>query len=422
MRRRLIEALAARLPFHYGWVILACVCAAGFSRQGSAVATLSIFVEPMTGEFGWSRTAISAAVSVGGVLGALVSPALGSFLDRNGARSVLLMAVLLTGVAVGLLAFTQSFAFFFVFYCVARMSFSGPYDLGIYASVVNWFVRRRALATSIVTLVHMLGLVSMPLIAHFVMLGAGWRWAWAAIGATVLVVGFLPVWLLHVRRPEDLGLRPDGEPVAPASGTSFSDEPAYSRSEALRTPAFWLLSLFTFLVFPVQAGISLHQAPLLIERGLDPTVAATAVSTFALLSAVAGFAYGFWPRRVPLRFALALVGLTLAASCVLMASVQGAALAYGAAALFGLGIGGLLTMLPIAWADYFGRTSYGAIRGVALTVQVVGQALGPVLSGALRDATGDYGTSLATFAVLAFAGGVAALFAAPPGGRELQAR
>ena len=78
-------------------MILACVCAAGFSRQGSAVATLSIFVEPMTQEFGWSRTAISGAVSIGGILGALVSPAIGAFLDRNGARAVLCLAVLLTG-------------------------------------------------------------------------------------------------------------------------------------------------------------------------------------------------------------------------------------------------------------------------------------------------------------------------------------
>ncbi|MGH8706977.1 MAG: hypothetical protein ACREVD_02820, partial [Burkholderiales bacterium] len=184
--------------------------------------------------------------------------------------------------------------------------------------------------------------------------------------------------------------------------------------EALGTPAFWLLALFTLLVFPVQAGISLHQAPFLIERGLDPTVAATAVSTFALLSAVAGFAYGFWPRRLPMRFALVAVGLTLAASCVLMESVRSAGLAYGAAALFGLGIGGLLTMLPIAWADYFGRSSYGAIRGVALSVQVAGQAAGPVLSGALRDWTGSYSASLVTFAVLAFAAGAAALLAAPP--------
>jgi hypothetical protein len=98
VRRRLVEALAARLPFYYGWVILACVCAAGFSRQGSAVGPLSIFVEPMTAEFGWSRTEMSAAVSVGGVLGALV-PGARRVPHRNGARDAFL-AVLLTGVSV----------------------------------------------------------------------------------------------------------------------------------------------------------------------------------------------------------------------------------------------------------------------------------------------------------------------------------
>lgn len=421
MRRRLIEALAARLPFYYGWVILACVCAAGFSRPGSAVATLSIFIDPMTKEFGWSHTEISAAVSVGGILGALVSPAIGGFLDRNGARAVLCLAVLLTGIPVLLLSFTQSLLFFFVLYCIARMSFSGPYDLGIHGSIVNWFVRGRAFATSIATLATMCGLVAMPLIAHVVMQASGWRSAWVAIGVTVLVIGFVPTWLLHLRRPEDLGLLPDGEraPLRTATqaatvASAYALEPAYTRRDALRTPAFWLLSLFTLLVYPVQSGISLHQAPLLIERGLDATVAATAVSTFALLSAIAGFACGFWPRRVPLRFALALVGLVLAASCVLMNTVQAAPMAYGAAALFGIGIGGLLTVLPIAWADYFGRSSYGAIRGVALTIQVTAQAAGPVLSGALRDATASYSASLATFATLAFAGAAAALFAAPP--------
>jgi MFS family permease len=366
----------------------------------------------MTGEFGWSRTAISAAVSVGGVLGALVAPALGSFTDRNGARAVLLLAVLLTAGSTFLLSFTQSLAFFFVFYCVARMSFAGPYDLGIYGSVVNWFVLRRPRATSLATLAQMLGLVTMPLIAYFVMQAAGWRNAWIAIGVTVLVVGFLPVWLLHVRRPEDLGLRPDG--AAPSASSSSFPEPAYTRSQALASPAFWLLGAYTLLVFPVQAGISLHQAPLLIERGLEPASAAGAVSTFALVSAIAGFAYGFWPRRIALRFALCLAALTLMASCLLMGRVDSSGMAYGAAALFGLGVGGMLTMLPIAWADYFGRSSYGAIRGVALAFQVAGQALGPVLSGALRDATGDYGASVGTFAGLALAGAVMALVAKAP--------
>jgi sugar phosphate permease len=400
-------------------VILACVCAAGFARQGSSVAALSIFVEPMTQEFGWSRTGISAAVSIGGVLGALVAPWIGSFLDRNGARAVLGIAVLATGIPVLLLSGTHSLAYFYLCYCTARMSFAGPYDLGIYGSIVNWFVRRRAFVTAVATVAQMSGLVAMPLLAHFAMRASGWRAAWVAIGAAVLVIGFLPVWLLHVRRPEDLGQQADGEgaPAAargPASHATEDAAPAYTRRQALASPAFWLLALFTLLVYPVQSGISLHQAPLLIERGLAPAVAAGAVSTFAALSAVSGFAYGFWPRRVPQRYALVLVGLSLAAATLLMRWVAAPATAYAAASLFGLGVGGLLTMLPIAWAEYFGHRSYGAIRGVALTVQVAAQAAGPVISGALRDATGDYRASLATFTALALAGAAAALAAAPP--------
>jgi OFA family oxalate/formate antiporter-like MFS transporter len=401
-------------------VILACVCAAGFSRQGPAVATLSIFIEPMTAEFGWSRTQISGAVSIGGILGALVSPLLGPFLDRNGARALLCFAVLFTAIPLLLLSFTESLLVFYLLYCVARMNFAGPYDLGIYGSIVNWFVRRRTFVTSISTVALMSGLVAMPMIAHLVMQARGWRTAWLAVGITVLVIGFLPTWLLHVRRPEDIGQAPDGErpatqAAAAASAAASLPEPAFTRRQAVATPAFWLLSLFTLLVYPVQSGISLHQAPLLIERGLDPSVAAGAVSTFALLSGISGFAFGFWPRRIGLRAALALVGLALGASSALMLAVHDASLAYAAAGLFGIGVGGLITTLPIAWADYFGRRSFGAIRGVALTVQVGAQATGPVLSGVLRDTTGNYDASLLTFAALGFAGLAAALIAAPPG-------
>src|SRR3546814_19832726 len=92
-----------------------------------------------------------------------------------------------------------------------------------------------------------------------------------------------------VRRPEDIGLLPDGR--APAEdGTSVSPgwgvaaEPLFTRAEAMRTPAFWLLTLFTLLIYPVQAGISLHQAPHLIESGLTATVAETGVTVFSLRS------------------------------------------------------------------------------------------------------------------------------------------
>src|SRR5437762_13615999 len=80
--------LSGRLPFFYGWVILGCLCCAGFSRRGPAVATLSIFVEPLTREFRWSRAALSGAVAVGGVLAAPTSAVVGPRLDRDGLRCV----------------------------------------------------------------------------------------------------------------------------------------------------------------------------------------------------------------------------------------------------------------------------------------------------------------------------------------------
>jgi len=412
------RALAARLPFYYGWVILACLCCAGFARQGPAVATLSIFVEPLGRDFGWSRTAISGAASLGGLLAALVSPWIGPFLDRRGSRLVLSLAVLVNGAALLLLSLTPTLLVFYLLYCIARMNWASPFDLGIYGALNNWFLARRTFAASVATFAQMLGLVAMPLIAQFAILHNGWRAGWLALGAVTLIVGFVPVWLLLVRRPEDMGLQPDRTaPVyGPSGETAAIRERQFSRRQAIRTPAFWLLMLYTVLVYPVQAGVSLHQAPHLVERGLDPTTAATVVATFSLMSGFGTVACGLLPRRLPVRFPMALTGMLLVLGTSLMPGIATPAQGYLAGGLFGFGIGGVLTLLPVAWADYFGRTHYGAIRGLALSAQVLAQASGPLLSGALRDLTGDYILSLHCFTALSVLSVVAALSARQPRG------
>ncbi len=410
----LAPLLARRVPFYYGWVVLACLCFAGFSRQGPALATLSIFIEPLTREFGWSRTALSGAVSLGGLLAALVTPLIGPILDRRGSRLVLCLAVLVNGVALILLSLTPSLLVFYVLFCIARMNWAGPFDIGIYGALNNWFVARRALATSIATLAQMAGLVAMPLIAQFAIERDGWRAGWLALGVLTLLVGFVPAWLFLARRPEDLGLAPDGASAASASAAPWPVEARFSRAQAVRTPAFWLLMLYTVLVYPAQAGISLHQAPHLIERGLSPTSAAAIVAWFSLMSGVSVLACGFLPRRLPIRFVMSAVGVLLALGALLMTRVATPGDGYLAAALFGLGVGGVLTLLPIAWADYFGRANFGAIRGLALSAQVLAQAAGPLVSGALRDLTGDYTVSLYCFAGLSILSVAAALAARQP--------
>jgi MFS transporter, OFA family, oxalate/formate antiporter len=408
--------IAARLPVFYGWVVLACLCCAGFARQGPAVATLSIFVEPLTREFGWSRTALSGAVSLGGLLAAVVAPLIGPLLDRRGSRLVLCASVLVNGIVLMLLSLTPSLLVFYLLFCIARMNWAAPFELGLYGALNNWFVQRRTFASSIATLAQQAGLVAMPLIAQLAMLREGWRAGWLAIGAATLLIGFVPAWLLLVRRPEDLGLTPDGAPapVVSETATLASPEPSFSRRQALATPAFWLLLVYTALIYPVQAGVSLHQAPFLIERGIDPTIAATIVSVFSLFSALASIACGVLPRRLPIRFPLAATGAMLVLGILVMLGVHSAAQGFVAAGIFGFGIGAILTLMPIAWADYFGRRNFGSIRGIALSAQVLAQAAGPLLSGVLRDWTGGYERPLECFALLALLSVAAALLARQP--------
>jgi cyanate permease len=313
------------------------------------------------------------------------------------------------------LSLTWSLPMFYVLFCVARMNFAGPFDLGIYGAVNSWFVARRSVANAIASVGQMTGLVVLPMIASLAMLNGGWRAGWLAVGGTVLVVGFVPAFLLMVRAPEDAGLMPDGtRAIAVGEAGGFRRDPVFTRAQAVRTKSFWLLTLFTLLAYPVQAGVSLHQAPFLIERGLSSPVAASVVSYFSLMSGIGSFGFGMLPRRLTSRWRLVLTGLLLCAGASLYQPVRSAGAGYFAATFFGLGVGGLLVMLPIAWADYFGRSNYGSIRGVALTGQVLAQAAGPLLSGVLRDATGGYETSLACFAVLSGLSAISALLAAPP--------
>jgi cyanate permease len=132
------------------------------------------------------------------------------------------------------------------------------------------------------------------------------------------------------------------------------------------------------------------------------------ISFFSAMSAVASFGIGFLPRRWPLRYVMSVAAVALASGTLGLIGVHSVESAYLFAGMFGLGIGGVMTLLPMAWADYFGRESYGAIRGVALSLQVLAQAAGPIASGMLRDATGNYTDSLILLGVLgAMAAGVA---------------
>ena len=417
--------LAGSLPFYYGWVIVANTVAISLSaRTVMTVAVLSVFVVPMTEELGWSRGLFSGAVSLGGLCAVVISPFIGRWIDRYGAGLLLAGSSFLTGVLSLLLAMITSPLAFYALYVPGRMIFTGPLELGIPTALSNWFIRRRPLSLAVDGAAKGAGLTIMPLAAQFLITGWDWQTAWVTLGVLSFAVGVIPPLIFIARRPEDMGLEPDPLPgdresddsaVRETAGQSNAEtESSFTVGQALRTRALWILAVFSGAGFMVQAGVSLHQVPHYIEQGILPHYAALTASGFALAQIVAGMFWSTLSRRVPLRYLLASAAFVLAAASQATSFSGTPPTALLSAAAVGLGVGGLHLLVRLAWADYYGRQHLGSIRGITMSAQIGGQALGPVTSGFLFDHTGNYHLALQVFTAAAALGGLLVLLATPP--------
>ena len=423
--------LAASLPVYYGWVIFAVCNLPSFgARPVASVAVLSVFVIPMTEEFGWSRGFFSVAVSLGAVCGLIMSPYAGRLIDRYGSGVILAGCSAVVGAcALGLSAIAQAWAFYAI-YVPGRAVFSSPLELGTTTAISNWFIRRRPMALAWFGAVQGVGLGVLPLAAASLIDGMGWRSAWVALGVFTIATGALPPLLLMARRPEDMHLAADPagpeeesgtagpSPSERAQGTAWRDVD-YTVREALRTPAFWILAFFSMVGFMAQAGVSLHQTAHYVDAGVSHSQAALVATAFALGQIPGGMVWSLAPRRLPVRIMLAVSAVWVAGGVFGIAFTH--TLLWGVlfSFLFGAGVGGLHTLLRLAWADYYGRLHLGAIRGLTLPAQIGGQAIGPAVSGFMFDASGGY---LAPFVIFASAVALSALLvlaAVPPSRRAI---
>lgn len=416
--------LAGWLPFYYGWVIVANTVAVSFStRTVMAVATLSVFVVPMTEQLGWSRGLFSGAVSLGGLCAVVVTPFVGRWIDRYGSGTLIAVSSLLTGAcSIGLSVVSVPWAFYSL-YVPGRMVFAGPLELSIPTAVSNWFIRRRPLGLAIEAVSKGSGLAVMPLAVQLIIGEWGWRSAWVAMGLLTLAIGVLPPLIFMSRRPEDMGLEADPHPKT--ANTEEQDtrehtteipiiEPGFTLSQALRTRGFWLIAVFAAATSMVQAGVSLHQVAHYISRGLPGAPAALTAGTYAFSQVPAGIIWAWLSRRAPVRVLLACAACVAGCGAAATAASSTLTWAVVASVILGLGIGGLHLLIRLAWAEYYGRQNLGSIRGLGLSFQVGGQALGPVVAGFMFDATSSYQLPLMVFTVAAFSAGVVVLAAIPP--------
>ena len=411
------QRLAHRLPFYYGWVVLYSAATTQVVRNSAASLTIAVFMIPLSDDLGWSRTLIAGAASVGGLVASGVSPLVGWLVDRYGARQVLAASVFIMGLSTIALAWATVPVAFYIAYGISRVIFASPIPIGASVVVSRWFVRMRGRTNGILFASHSIGLIAFPLIASAVIASRGWQDAWIVLGALVWIIALVPVTFLIVQRPEDLGLRPDGDAEPSATDTAGApapEEPAWTLKEAMRTPALWLLAAGVGTLFLVQAGINTHMAALLRDQGLSLFLSGVGLSLNAAFMGAGSLAWGWIAERLPARYVLAGVSVAVAVPALLFLTADTTAKALAIASLFGFGVGGMLSVPPVAYADYYGRRSLGAIRGVTEPFTSLEQAVGAVASGIVYDLTGSYAIALIAFAIL---GGVTAaviLFARPP--------
>lgn len=419
--------LAQRLPFYYGWVILAVASVPSFgARPVMAVATLSVFVVPMTDEFGWSRGQFSGAVSLGALFGLMVSPFAGRLIDRYGSGVMLSASSAVVGLCAIGLSLTSPIWSFYALYVPGRAVFSSPLELGTSTAVSNWFIRRRPMGLAYMGIIQGIGLTIFPVIVQVLIDGWGWRTAWLAVGIFTLSTGIIPVLLLMARRPEDMGLEADPEKgwrAGPDSGITAAGAPPpasntesnYTVRQALATRAFWLLALFSVFGFVVQAGVSLHQVPHYIGQGVPTALAALTASTFAFGQVPGGVFWSLLARRVPLRVLLSVAAATMAVGAIGTGFSSSLSTGIPMGFLLGVGVGGIHLLLRLTWADYYGRLHLGSIRGLTLPAQIGGQAIGPIVAGFMFDSTGGYQTPFTVFGIIVAFAAVMVLAATPPG-------
>ena len=421
------QRLAPRTPFFYGWVILFTAGSTQVVRNATASLTIAVFIFPLSEELGWSRTLIAGAASFGGLAASGVSPLVGWLVDRYGARLILASSIIILGLSTISLAWATVPVAFYLAYGVGRVIFSSPIQIGSSVLVSRWFVRMRGRASGILFGSHSVGLVLFPLVASVVIGISGWREAWLVLGILVFAIALLPTLLLVVQQPEDVGLRPDGDaPVedggadqpgvasfgpAPAPAT---EEPVWTLREAMRTPALWMFAAATGMTFLVQAGVNTHLAAYLRDQGLSAAFAGIGISGNAAVMGVGSIFWGWITERFPPRYVMAGVALTVggASGLFVVADSTPEILIY--TLLFGFGVGGLLSVPLVVYADYYGRRSLGAIRGVTEPLTTFGQAIGTVLAGLVFDFTGSYGFAFMAFAAMGGLATVLVLFARPP--------
>jgi sugar phosphate permease len=406
-----------------GISFLAAFAATGFSQV--TLGGIQVFI---TEDTGWKMSTLALAVTAGTWCSALLAPFIGWLTDRYGPRCLMPLGLITAAAAFFSLSGSHATWQFFVAYILGR-TVSNPVLVNVVprTTAVNFFRRRRNLVLALVPSYRPIGgAINIQIIA-LIAIRQSWRNAYSYLGLYSLML-VAPVVLLMRRRPEDIGLLPDGakqiEPTGIATGGRVprrgrDAEVSWTAREAWRTKAFWLVVLTAGASTLANASLVFSLVPYLSDEGGISKAQAAGVLSLGTFLAITTLGWGWLADLITPRRCLAVAVVACGATSLYLMVVNSLLMALGFTLVFGVFSGALTPLENMVLAHYYGRSSFGAISGLYTLFKVVMLGLGPTVASVFIEVVDSYSLLYLTVAGLYF---MAGLFISLAGRPALPAR
>jgi len=393
---------------YYGWVLVGSLALAEMTAWGVLYYSFSVFLVPMQQELGWSRASMAGAFSLALLLSGIAGVPIGRWVDRHGPRLLMTLGATVAALLVFAWGKVTDLTMFYLIWGGIGVTMAATLYEPAFAIVAKWFVRQRGRALTVLTFVAGFASVIYIPLAGWLIRSRGWRDA-LMILACLLAVGTIPLHALVLRRrPEDLGLAPDGDGML--AGEAGHLHPKGERSVtldvALRSATFWwLIAAF------VMIAINVHLVSYLIDHGFESSFAAAAMGLVGIMALPGRLIFTPLGDLMPRSFLTAFLFLLQTLSLLVLLSAKSKAGVFGFVALFGAGFGAITPARAALIAEYYGPASYGSINGVLALFLTFAGALAPLGAAWGHDLTGGYESVLWTLVATSALGAVAVLCA-----------
>ncbi|MDO9443993.1 MAG: MFS transporter [Dehalococcoidia bacterium] len=388
---------------YYGWWIVLGAVIGQFVAIGVGGQVSGVFLRPVVTDLGWTAAQFTAGTSAAFVMGGLAGFFVGPFIDRRGPRPLMLVGGFTCGLSLILISRVNHVWQFIALQMLAGgLGFALIGPLVVNVTLSKWFVLRRGWAIAIGSMgVSLAGLV-MPVTMTQVVDAFGWRAGYATMGLLVWAL-VIPVALIMRRSPEDYGLVPDGrreeQDPSPAQRRQLEAirrdlANSYTRSEAARTPALWLLVVGFGLNQAAMGAMLVHAIPFVTDAHFTRAEASIGLMLTGAANLCSKFVWGWTLQRVSVRrlaacaFGASAVGVSL---IITATRIDALPLLLAAFFVWGFGFGGTIPIGEFIWAQYFGRRNLGSVRGLGVPFTILFGSLGPISVAVAFDRTGAYG-------------------------------